>query len=107
MSDFYIKKLDDYPILQIEISDLSGPLDLTGCTLVMNYRPIHDTQVTTNSIFISDAVNGIAQYFWSDADASTPGVYEMEIVVTYSNVSQITFPNDRTLKFEVIEHYGS
>jgi hypothetical protein len=102
MADFVIKKGDRLPALRIEFSDSRGPLDISGCSIVFNYRKKKNGTLVSRSVAIEDAVNGVAQYLWQEGDTNEVGVYLAEFIITFPDGRQLTFPADSFLIFEIV-----
>jgi hypothetical protein len=102
MADFVIKKGDRLPALRIEFSDSRGPIDLTGCSILFNYRKKKNGTLISRNVAIEDASAGVAQYLWQTDDTSEVGVYSAEFIVTFPDSRQLTFPSDSFLIFEIV-----
>ncbi len=106
MSDFYLKKGDLLPILQSELSDASGIIDLSTVTGVyFNYRPRYlSSGAIQRTGFVASVSGGIVEIDWVSLDTAIPGVYYGEWQIIFSNQKQITFPNDSMIIFEITEN---
>ena len=101
MADFYLRKNDRLPVLQSELSDSSGILNLSTATGVyFIYRPKY---VSTGTIirtgFVANASAGIVEVDWVSQDTATPGVFFGEWQIIFSNSKAMSFPNDSYLIF--------
>jgi hypothetical protein len=70
--------------------DLSG---LSGSDLEfrMKNKANLETTIGTGTWTITDAVNGLAEYAWADADVNTVGLYEVKVGVTFANDKPLHF----------------
>lgn len=104
-TEFFLKKLDVLPVLQSQLSDDVGFIDLSSATGVyFAYRPRYLDSGAVTSIklgSIVSAVSGIVQYTWTTGDTITPQVYLGEWIVNFSGNQQMTFPNDSYITFEI------
>lgn len=104
MTDFFIKKGDVLPILRVQLQDSSSNnVNISGCLINFNYklRPTGNIIFRTGSVY--DGENGVAQYSWVSGDTSNGGFYEGEFLVTFPDMSQMTFPPGHNLVFCVVD----
>jgi len=102
-AEFFIKKTNRLPILQCELEDSNGPIDLSGAEVefVYKYKPTGAVNLRTGTIV--SATSGIVQYPWTSGDVSSAGVYWGEWRITFSDGKQLSVPNDSYITFEIIE----
>lgn len=95
--DYFLKQGNTDPSIQSTLTDASGdPIDLrnaSGVEFQMRHAT-HGFVAVDASADILDAVNGVVGYSWSDGDTDTTGLYYGEWVVTYSDGSVGSIPND-------------
>lgn len=101
MADFYVKQHDTAPPIQVPLPDVtqvSGALNLTGCTVAFIMRAVQGTVPKVNSAaIVINAVGGIVQYQWVSPDTDTAGDYQAEFQVTFANGTKQTFPDPNYL----------
>ena len=104
MSEFFLKKVDVLPVLQAELLDDAGVIDLSNVTGVyFNYRPKYaSTGTIKRTGFVASAVSGIVEYDWTTGDTTTPGVYYAEWIIYFQSNKQMSFPNDDYITFEIV-----
>lgn len=94
--DFEIKQNDTFPALEGILRDGFGkPINITGATVVLNTRLQPGGAVKVNGGAmgaVGVAVRGRVKYNWTAADTDTPGIYEAEIQITFSNGKIRTIP---------------
>lgn len=105
MIDFYLKKGDLVPILSVALQDADGEVvDLTDASIRFNYQLRYpEGDIVSRTPVIYDADNGIVEYYWEAADTATPGVYNGEFVVTFSDSTEMTFPSRGPFVFEILD----
>lgn len=96
---FYIKQNDRRPNLQATLKDGDGDVvSLTGATVVFSMAAAGVVKVDNAAATLSDASGGVVYYAWAAGDTDTPGVYDGEFEVTFSDGTVETFPNSGHLK---------
>ena len=104
--DFYIKKGNTGPALQVQFQDEDGnAIDITGSSNLMFYMRNRETGANAVSSYGStvDVTTGTVLYSWSTVDTATAGDYEGEFEVTLSGGQIITFPNYTFIKIKIGE----
>ena len=92
MATFNIKENDTSPSLLYALSPTT--VVLTGAAVVFRFRAVGTETWTNNSAVVVTATETpTVRYDWTTADTGTPGFFEGEFVVTYSDDSVETFPN--------------
>lgn len=102
MATFNIKQDDTSPSILFALTPTS--VNLGGATVQFRMRPIGATAWTIEeSAVVAVAVdNPTVRYDWAATDTETPGFYEAEFVVTYSDNSVETFPNSEFITINVV-----
>jgi hypothetical protein len=100
-SEFFIKKSDRLPILQVQFSDSAGYINLSGANVYFYYKFKPTGILNSGVAIVTDATNGIVQYAWTTGDVYLPGVFWCEWRATFSNGKQVSFPNDSYITFEI------
>lgn len=97
---------DTDPPLVFQLVDRDGPIDLTGCdvllTLVTHGRD-STTAVDHAACVVTDAATGTGQYNWATGDTDAPGYYDGQLkVVSQEDPTQFWhFPNRQPFSLEV------
>lgn len=105
-ADFYIKEGDRSPSLLVTCVDEDGVIiDLTAAIAAKFYmiNP-GDTTVKvdgTAGTIVVPVTDGKLRYDWATADTDTPGDYDGEFEVEWSDGTKTTFPNFRFLRIKV------
>jgi hypothetical protein len=106
-SEFFLKLNDRLPVIQSQLSDYYGYINLnsaSGVTFV--YRPAPTgTTIIRNATIVSGDI-GLVQYSWVASDVSTPGVYNCEWRIGFNDGRQMTIPNDSYITFEILDNLG-
>lgn len=103
-SEFFLKQGDRLPVLQSQLADANGYVDLTSASGVQFvFRPKPTGTATIGSASIISGAIGLVQYDWATADTTQYGVFQGEWRVTFTNGKKITFPNDSYITFEITE----
>jgi hypothetical protein len=101
--DFYLKKGDRLPVMQASLMDSrSRPIVIADTTVKFNFKCRKTGMRYSRDAIITDALNGVVEYRWTDEDTIVDGFYDAEFVVTYHGGYQMTFPNDRYLVIEIL-----
>lgn len=104
---FKIKQNDTLPNLPFQIFEPDGstPLDLTNADDVFLCVRTTATseELFKNRVVIDDASNGICYYAWSAADTRTPGNYQYEFEIQWSDGNIQTVPVDTYLDLVIID----
>jgi len=100
---FYIKQNDTQPAFQATLKDGAGdPINLVGATVRFQMREFGaDVLKIDADAAIISALNGIVRYEWAVGDADTAGFFEAEFVVTYSDNTVETFPNNEFITIRI------
>ena len=102
---FTIKQGDTSPALSVQFKWDDSVVDLTDATVKM-YMGLYDESsllIDGATCTITDAENGEIEYAWQTGDTDVVGLYEVEFVVTFSDGTIQTFPNDQFLLIEIVE----
>ena len=104
---FFWKENDTSPPLEVILRDGFGsPVDLTGAGVALNTRLRPGGAVKINGGVmgaVGSATRGRQKYSPTASDNDTPGVYEAEIQVTFSNGKIRTFPSSGYFTIEVVD----
>lgn len=102
---FFLLQNDQLPVLQSQLSDSVGYVDLTSGTPVFYWRlrgrPSGSGLHSGIGTVIGDATTGLVQYSWTSTDADNAGVYAGRWKINYSNGKRMSFPNDSYFMFEL------
>jgi Rib/alpha/Esp surface antigen-like repeat protein len=96
MSTFYIKQNDTAPALQMTLTDPSNdPVDLTSAeSITFHMRESGQAIKIEGEATVVDASAGTVKYDWAAGDTDTPGNYQCEVEITYTNGTVHTIPNE-------------
>lgn len=105
MADITLKRNDTKDNIKATLSNESGPVDLTGCTVrfLMSKR---GTVKVDKPAQIEDTVNGIVWVVFEQGDTDETGLYQAEFEVTNSDERIETFPNDSYILIEIKSDLG-
>ena len=111
MSDliFRIKKGDTSKPIRFHLKRTTttgtADIDLIGATIVIDMRERNSRaqKIDGQSCTIETAAEGKGRYDLSASEVDTPGTYDAELLVTYSDASKETFPEDETIVVEIYE----
>ena len=98
---FNIKQNDTSPALRYTLDPL---VDLTGSTVVFNLRARATGVVKIAravAAIIAPATDGVVQYDWAAGDTDTPGIFEGEFEITFTDSAIETYPNDGYLTVKI------
>lgn len=109
MTVFTIHRGDTGPAFEKSLNDSLGqPVDITGFTEVdfhmrdVDYNTVVDDD-TTGAVEVVTASSGDVLYQWQAGDTDTLGSYKAEFVVTFSDGTTQTFPQQGMYDVEVQE----
>lgn len=94
-ANWTMKQNDTWPPLPAQLSDASGPVDLTtavGVTLHLKSQG-SGTVVGGGACAITDAVAGRITYTFTTADTDTVTLFDAEFEVDWGGGAISTFPN--------------
>lgn len=99
---FYLIEEDRLPVLQTQLSDSIGYVDVTSGTPVFYWRLRSHASGLHSGIgtVIGSPSSGLVEYDWTTGDTAYPGVYVGRWKVNYSGGFSETFPNDSYIIFE-------
>jgi len=108
--NFNLKQGDTHKDLTVALkhqsSGTSSAVDLDGVKsvkLYMKKRNSLEKKIDGETMTVTDATNGYVGYSFSASDVDTPGIYDAEVEVVFSDDSIETFPE--TLDRIVINIY--
>ena len=99
--DFIMTAGDRLPSFQSTLELGGTAVDLTGCTVVFQFKHEDATAATSSSATIVTAASGVVRYDWGASDLSESGDYTGKWVVTHSTGKTFSVPNDRNIIFKV------
>jgi len=103
---FFIKQNDTTPALEAFLQDGRGrAVSLTGATVVFHMRLASDlsAKITDGTTSVVKATKGQVKFDFSASNTDTPGIYQGEFQVTFSNGDIETFPNDDYIKVIMVD----
>ena len=98
-----MKKGDILPVVDAELCDRRGPVDLTGATVNFIIKSPTGVVKINAACVIVDAANALVRYHWVPTDTNTPGAYRGEFQVSYPGGTLDTFPNDKYIPVIITE----
>lgn len=104
--DFYIKEGDRDPDLIVTAIDQDGevvPLDAAVAVKFFMYDPgSADPKIDgVAANILAPPADGKMEYEWAANDTDTPGGYDGEFEVEWSDGNKTTFPNFRMLRIKI------
>jgi hypothetical protein len=102
-----LKRNDTKKPLKAVLSNESGPIDLTGCTVrfIMSDAMTRVTKINREAL-IQDAGNGTVWVVFEQGDTDTPGTFKAEFKLTYSDYRVETFPDNGYIFIEIQKDLG-
>lgn len=96
------------PIQATLLNELEQPVDLTAMTAVKFLMKRRDgtIKVNGNAVLVGPAVDSKVKYQWVALDVDTPGDYDGEFEVTWSDGSKTTFPNNGYILVRIKRQLG-
>ena len=102
MSDFWIRQGDTSPAYEAILKDDKGKaVDITGASVRFHMRARGGETKVATSATVVDGPAGKVSHGWSAEDTDTPGAFEAEFEVTYSDGTIETYPNRRYLEVRI------
>jgi hypothetical protein len=91
--DFVIKAFDELPSIRATLSVAGNPVDLTGATVrfIMVPKGAKTVKVKAPAVIVAPT-QGVVRYDWTSADTNTPGEYQAEWEVTFTDGKSQSFP---------------
>ena len=71
-SEFFITLGNRLPIIQAELADAYGPINLSGASVEFIYRLKPTGTVNIKNATIVSGDSGLVQYAWTSGDVNTP-----------------------------------
>lgn len=106
MADYTIKAHDRLPSIAATLSASGAPLNLTGATVkfIMRAKPAGNGATPSAKVnaaaVVVDAANGLVRYDWLAVDTDTPGSFQAEWQITWSDGKKQTVP---TLTYHTVD----
>ena len=102
MPTFNIKENDTSPAILYALTPTT--VNLGGAAVQFRMRSVGSTTwtLTADAVVVTATVTPTVRYDWDAADTATPGFYEAEFVVTYSDSTVETFPNSEFITINIV-----
>ena len=102
MPTFNIKENDTSPAILYALTPTS--VNLGSAAVQFRMRSVGSTTwtLTADAVVVTATVTPTVRYDWDAADTTTPGFYEAEFVVTYSDSTVETFPNSEFITINIV-----
>lgn len=102
MPTFNIKENDTSPAILYALTPTS--VNLGAAAVQFRMRSVGSTTwtLTADAVVVTATVTPTVRYDWDAADTATPGFYEAEFVVTYSDSTVETFPNSEFITINIV-----
>jgi len=103
--EIYLKQNDTEPALEGQLVDASGnPVNLAGASArCLGRHAISQRVVIDGACYITDPASGVIRYEWSPLDTARPGVFQVEVEVTYGDGNRETFPNRGHIRLRIAD----
>lgn len=103
-----IKRNDTRPSFSATLLDAAGaPVDISGASARFLMRdPRTRALKVDGAMVIVDAAAGRVRYDWTAADTNSAAVYQVEVQVTFGDLTIETFPNGSHHRLEVLKDLG-
>lgn len=104
MADLVIKQNDTYPPLQAQLSDASGPVNLTTAdSVVLNLKAKGAGAIIGGGpCTITVPAEGRVTYAWTLADTGAVTVFDGEFQVNWGAGAVTTFPNNGYFEVQIM-----
>jgi hypothetical protein len=110
MADFAIKQNDTHPPLEVVLSDLDGPIDLTTATsvwlMMRGQKRTGAVSVTGQALVVPPATDGFVIYEWIPLDTAVADLYNAEFEIRWGDGSVQTVPNSGYFYVDVQDDLG-
>jgi len=102
MTTFNIKRNDTSPAILFALTPTS--VNLNAAAVRFRMRPVGATAFTLDeeAVIVTTVTTPTVRYDWDATDTATPGFYEAEFVVTYSDNTVETFPNSEFITINIV-----
>ncbi len=103
-----IKQNDTAPAFSATLLDSAGnAVNLSGATglFLLKHTRTRELKVSSAIVIVS-AVAGTVRYDWVTGDTDTPGDYDAEVQITFSDTTIETFPNGDYHRLIVLKDLG-
>lgn len=101
MATFNIKAGNTSPAIEYALTPTT--VNLTGASVVFRMRPIGTTtwSLSAAATVVTATGTPTVRYAWAAGNTATPGFYEAEFVVTYTDTTVETFPNSEFITINI------
>ena len=106
MADFVMKQHDTWPPLVAVLSDVNGPLDLTGATVKLILKPTTGSNIVGSCSIVAPAADGRVRYNWVVGDTAAVSAFTGEFEITWGDGTVGTVPNDSYFTLAVVADLG-
>jgi len=102
MTTFNIKQDNTSPAILFALTPTS--VTLSAAAVRFRMRPVGATTFALDeeAVIVTAVDAPTVRYDWNTADTATPGFYEAEFVVTYSDNTVETFPNSEFITINIV-----
>lgn len=117
IEDFHIAQGDTLPYYPIQVRDANGPVTLSDVQLCVFRMAklttgsqgsiIIGSQIVSAYAFVTDALNGKAEYRWAVADTSAIGEYAVAFSFMTESGQEYTLPRNAIAKVIVEDEYAT
>jgi hypothetical protein len=102
MATFNIKENDTSPAILYALQPTSVVLGAAAVQFRMRPVGTTDWTLTEDAVVVTATITPTVRYDWGPTDTATPGFYEAEFVVTYSDGTVETFPNSEFITINIV-----
>ena len=99
--NFVIKQIDTKHVFNIGLTYDDGTPDLTGATATL-YVADKNGAIVEKVMVINE--DNTVSFSFDEGDITEAGMYDVEIVITYSDGKRETFPDTTYLKLKVLQN---
>jgi hypothetical protein len=100
-----LKRNDTKVNLKATLSNESGPVDLTGCSVCFLMSKRNTIKVNKESL-IQEGTNGLVWVVFEQEDTNETGTFQAEFEVTFPDERKETFPNSGYILINIQSDLG-